>query len=59
MVIMADVSDNKVKGVHVLDPLYGSSFAGGYETVRPYSYMRDLFSKWWLPKNGLRQSVEY
>ena len=59
MIIMADVSSGVIKGVYVLDPLYGSKFAGNYETVRPYSYMRDLFSKWWRSKNGLRQSVEY
>ena len=59
MIIMADVSSGALKGVYVLDPLYGSKFASNYEVVRPYSYMRDLFSKWWLAKNSLRQSVEY
>lgn len=52
-------SANKVfQGSYVDDPLYGSSFASSYEALRPRTWVRDLFIKWWLPKNDLRQSVD-
>ncbi len=50
---------NKIfQGAYVDDPLYGSPVASGYETIRPRTWVKDLFTKWWLPKNGLRQTVD-
>ena len=56
-------NDNKdFDGSYVYDPLYNSSFASHYEVLRPRTWVRDLFTKWWVPNTRVssefRQSVE-
>lgn len=56
-------NDNKdFDGAYIKDPLYGSSFSSKYETLRPRTWVRDLFTKWWIPNKSIssefRQSVE-
>lgn len=53
-----DKKDKIFQGAYVDDPLYGSDFAYKYETIRPRTWVKDLFTKWWLPKNGIRQTVD-
>lgn len=54
--------NKKFDGVYIKDPLYNSSFASEYETLRPRTWVRDLFKKWWIPNKSVskefRQSVE-
>lgn len=49
-------------GVYIKDPLYNSKFRNDYETLRPRTWVRDLFTKWWIPNKSkgkeFRQSVE-
>lgn len=53
-----DKSDKVFQAAFVYDPLFGSAFASQYETLRPRTWVRDLFTKWWLPNNKqIRQTV--
>lgn len=57
------INDNTTfDGCYIKDPLYGSSFASDYEVLRPRTWVRDLFTKWWIPNTkvstNFRQSVE-
>lgn len=53
-----DREDKVFQGAYVYDPLYGSDFASDYEVLRPRTWVKDLFKKWWLTKNGVRYTVD-
>lgn len=57
-----DKKDKEFQGAYVKDPLYNSRFASNYEVIRPRTWVKDLFTKWWIPNRAVgkefRQSVE-